>query len=285
MSIDSTNALLIAGSEGGAKVYQLSSGQLISDINPTGSSLAVAYSPDGAHLAVGDSNDVAIFHTSDGALATKLRGHSALVQRLAWDPGKNTRLASSSEDRSIRIWNIAIGQTVVTITEAMRGYATDLSFSPDGQYIAAASGYENDAGIWKVDDGNLVTRIDGDSQTIAYHPTGKWLAIGGSHGVKLLHADTRKIVTQPDSEKNQRFIRTLAFDHTGKYLAASWSMSEQLGGAVQLWRVGDDGSLIFVNEVQSGTGAINNLVFSGDSKLLVASSLNGRVVAWELNTP
>lgn len=285
ISINIAGKLLAVGTDRGAQVYQLSDGQRISDINPTGSSLAVAYSPDGAHLAVADSSDVAIFHASDGALATKLRGHSDLVQSLAWDPGKSTRLASSSADRSIRIWDIATGQTVVTITEALRGYATALSFSPDGQYLAAASGYENDAGIWKVEDGSLVRRINGDSPAIAYHPNNKWLALGGTAGVKLIEAETQKPIAQAGSKQVPHYITTVVWDAEGRYLAAAWSDNQDSGGSVQLWWADADGALILLSEVKSGTGAIRQLTFSSDGKWLAATSAHGGAIVWEMTTP
>ena len=65
--------------------------------------------------------------------AAALVGHSAKVWSLAFSPD-GTRLASGSRDLTVKLWDTASGQEVLTL----RGFASEVSgvaFSPDGSRL------------------------------------------------------------------------------------------------------------------------------------------------------
>ncbi len=65
-----------------------------------------------------------------------LRGHSDIITDIQWNPS-GTRLASSSYDGTIRIWDPQYGQQVLALPE-QTDIVTSITWRPDGQAIASA---------------------------------------------------------------------------------------------------------------------------------------------------
>ncbi|KAB8145634.1 WD40 repeat domain-containing protein [Chloroflexia bacterium SDU3-3] len=71
---------------------------------------ALAFSPDGALLAVADVNGpITLLRAADGAVAHTLRGHGFGTLALAWCPDGRGLLASAGQDGMIRLWDSASG--------------------------------------------------------------------------------------------------------------------------------------------------------------------------------
>jgi len=74
-----------------------------------------------------------------------LRGHTATVEGLACSPD-GRRLATGSDDRTIKLWDTTTGEEVFTL----RGHTSGVlcvAFSPDGQRIASG-GYDRIVRVW-----------------------------------------------------------------------------------------------------------------------------------------
>ena len=75
---------------------------------------------------------------SDDALDT-LRGHESRVNSVTFSPD-GIRLASGSDDTTIRIWDTITGEELNTL-RGHETYISSVAFSPDGTRLASA-GYE-----------------------------------------------------------------------------------------------------------------------------------------------
>jgi WD40 repeat protein len=67
---------------------------------------------------------------------TTLRGHEDRVNSVAFSPD-GTRIATGSEDKTVRIWDAATGREVVAPPHLHRGLVWSVVFSPDGKRVAA----------------------------------------------------------------------------------------------------------------------------------------------------
>ena len=104
--------------------------------------MACGFSPDGA-LLVSASIDstLRVWDVSSVGHATPrcvLRGHKNTVYAFAFSPSDCTRLASTSRDRTVRLWDTESGAE----ERVLRGHThavTRCAFTPDGAMLASAS--------------------------------------------------------------------------------------------------------------------------------------------------
>jgi WD40 repeat protein len=66
-----------------------------------------------------------------------LRGHSGVVNSVAYSPD-GQRLASGSDDQTVKVWDTATGLETLTLTGHV-GSVECIVFSPDGHLLASAS--------------------------------------------------------------------------------------------------------------------------------------------------
>jgi WD40 repeat protein len=114
----------------------------------------VAWSPDGRHIAViasiyanvRSSKNIHIWDVTQERKPLICRGHQDHVWRVAYSPD-GSRLASASEDCTVRVWNPSTGATLAYFQctwlgrlhpRFLRPRIIALVWSPDGQRLATA---------------------------------------------------------------------------------------------------------------------------------------------------
>src|SRR5256885_2048130 len=108
---------------------------------------AIAYSRDGQFVASGrsDSNDVNIRYAADGTLFRTLNGQNNNANVLAFSPDSQYLVSGTGQPGqglSLNLWRVADGVRLVGRIPAFTNGTISLSFSPDGQ-ILAASGFHS----------------------------------------------------------------------------------------------------------------------------------------------
>ena len=154
----------------------------------TGDVTAVVFSPDGATLASGDTdNTIRLWDVGARQHRTALTGHTGTVTALTFSKD-GTILVSGSRDNTIRLWNTATGKHLDTL----EGHEDDvivLAFSFDGTTLASgeAGGITR---LWAGDTGqhldtlsySLGDEVSGDPiHAIAFSPDGLILSSGSGH--------------------------------------------------------------------------------------------------------
>ena len=162
---------------------------------------ALAFSADGAFIAVGDTNyNVSVWNVETGTLEAILSDHTEWVRSVEFDPFDRNKLYSGSEDRSVKIWNIKSKQCLKTFNPGV-GIILSISLCSKGKKLAC-SGSEGKIGIWdleKEESQKIWLAHDGVARvwSIAWSSDDKYIVTGAQDSkIKIWNAKTKKIVQQ-----------------------------------------------------------------------------------------
>ncbi len=251
-----------------------------------GHASAVAYAPDGRHLASAGGEftkpgEIKIWDLHHGKLLHTLRGHTNAIAAIAYFPDKNW-LASAGYDNVVRLWDLDKGAEVATL----RGHTqhiNHLAISPSGEWIASASA-DRTARVWRVAAhlaGDAVPVAlrghTGEVAAIAFHPQANKLATG-SHDrtVKLWNLDTQQEEATLAGHEGE--VDCLAFSSAGKILVSGGGRGNQRG-EVKFW----DLDTAKVRYSRYGlSDRILSLAVSRDGKV-AASGSDGVIRVWNQN--
>jgi len=156
---------------------------------------AIAWSPRGNVLAVGeDSGDVALFH-ADSETPHRVRAHAGPVQSIAWNPRREA-LLTTGQDGAVRLWDAPFA-TAIELVPPSSTWADHACWSPSGDQAAVAFGPRARVIEGAAPSGVQRTSIETDpgSSTIeglAFTPTGKSLGVACYGGVALFSPQTGK---------------------------------------------------------------------------------------------
>ena len=160
---------------------------------------------------------------------TILKGHSKNINVLAFSPS-SSKLASGSEDGTIRIWNTRTGTEISSLSSDK---TRALAFSVDGKILASGS-TDGTIRLWDVAMKTQLKTLEVENDTenvLAISPDNEILASGTHEGVIHLWdiATGNKLSTL---EGHSDWVSSLTFSPDGKTLASGSS-----DGALFLWNL------------------------------------------------
>lgn len=123
-----------------------------------GSAIGVAWSPDGAQLAVVADNNLVYLHDSDGdrpALGEPIESIDAPIYAVAFSPN-GTRLATGTSAGVVQQWSVDTHKPVGLALKGHTGPVSGVAYSPDGTVLAASTlGYARSR-VWDADTGAAI---------------------------------------------------------------------------------------------------------------------------------
>jgi WD40 repeat protein len=238
--------------------------------------LSVAWSPNGARIAVGIwSPPPGLVQTCDADTGRHVIYYTApglqnRVETVIWLPD-GTEIAAGGDDGMVWIWNAQNGDLLTTYG-GHTNWVIGLACSPDGRYIASAS-YDKTVQVWEVATGRTVVTYRGHSDSVTsvvWSPDGQHIVSGSyDNTVQVWEAASGRTVCTYLGHTNH--VYTVAWSPDGQYIAS--------GGAdktVRVWAAAG-----FTNAGQQLTGslitynghstAVQTVVWSPDSRKVASA--------------
>ena len=217
------SVLATGGADKKILLWSASDGHPVGSHDASAAINALAFAPSGAPIFAGLEDAWAIL-AWDPSTETEasLEGHTGGV--LCLDVSADgTRLVSGSRDRSIRIWDVAKGESLVTIdfgTEVL-----SVAFSPDGTRVFAG-GRGSAVRAYDAADGKPLAFADVQRAYVsglALSPDGTRVYTAGDRGVRVLDAATLTPPSKPSDgqyEGPAKAVFSVAVSADGAWIVA-----------------------------------------------------------------
>jgi len=244
-----------------------------------------------------------------------LAGHVGAVRSVATSPD-GQRIASSSDDASVRLWDLGSGEELLCL-RGHTGPVLCVNFSADGQAVVSA-GTDGTVRLWDVETGaqrHCLEEHTGWVVSVAASLDGRWIVSGSDDAtVRVWNTDTGQqrlclrhpsrvtaVACSPDS----RVVASGAEDHTvrlwdletgseccrlsghnGPILSLSFASSASMlasgasDGTLRVWNM--PGGDLRLN-MQHG-GPVSGVVFEPDARTLLSAGEHDKVCRWDVHT-
>jgi len=272
---------------------------------------AVAWKPDGSHLAVVAYPSIWLWDVNTQKLSTFIA--DAKVSGVTWSPdGSKIAAVQGGDDETLLIWDVATGSLVKRMTRASPGmaYIYRPAWSPDGTKIAS-DGTGNYLLIWTLTGSEHVYPLQGvDGRFGAPHwkaDSSQVGAVEGDGAVRIWdNATGKNTLTIPNADlgdwrdnnilgggSNAAYVWStvtgqplLKLDHGASVLAAKWNYDMRLiatgglDGIVKLWAA-QSGALLATCRQEASL--ISAMAWHPAENLLAIGTYDGTLRIWQID--
>jgi WD40 repeat protein len=208
-ALSADGRLVVTTTDDGAdpQIRNTTDGSVVADL-AADSATAADFSTDCSEVAIGGRFGTAgIYNTSTGERLRSFVGHNDRLEIESIDISPDTSLvATTSLDRSARVWNARSGEQLIEVTAFTRpgpmippGEATSANFSPNSEEFVTSSLYENDAHVWDASTGDRIATLEGETNSLVdarFSPSGRFLLTGSFDGrARLWEGDSGRLLS------------------------------------------------------------------------------------------
>ncbi|KZP30866.1 WD40 repeat-like protein [Athelia psychrophila] len=205
-----------------------------------------------------------------------IEAHTSIVTSVAFSPNGD-RIASGSQDKTIRIWDARTGKLVAGPFEGHTGLVISVTFSPGGERVASGSG-DKTIRIWDAHTGELIagpfTGHEDDVTSVAFSPDGERVVSGSlDKTVRIWDACTGELVAGPFDEHADD-VTSVAFSPSGERVA-----SGSCDNTIRIWdaRTGE----LIKGPLEGHTGFVTSVAFSPDGERIASGSDDKTIRMWD----
>lgn len=202
--------------------------------------------------------------------------HDALIYDVAFSPVNPSLIAGADADNTVKLWNRNNTEAPQLILSGHAKITKSIAFSPTGEWIA--SGGTGGIVLWDVDSGQQISSLEVPVSEIAISPTGHQLASAGAH-VQLWDIRNPKQITE---------IETLPHDESKSDHDWVWSIDFSPdakwlayideNGILKVW---DLQHKRFIKSLKVAFGGFGAVQFSADNNFLISGGIY-RHTLWHL---
>lgn len=210
------------------RVWEAATGAVIGRHAVPAVAFELRFSPDGARLATAGADDsVGVYRVETGERLGSCTGHEAWVQSVDWSP-RGDRLASVSNDATLRIWDAATCAELERRELGARAHA--VAWSPSGSWLAV--GLEGgEVALLDAAAFAEVHRLRADPNGVyglAWDTSDRMLAIAGEEAVAIWEVGSGDALAR--FPHDAPYAHRVAWAPDGTFVAASLC-----GDRVRLW--------------------------------------------------
>jgi WD40 repeat protein len=234
--------LLAVGGYKKVLLIDLSSGDVVVNLaGQIGKVTALAFSPDGQHLAAasgapGTVGEVRLYDMPASGIPEQkpsriLAAHADLIYDVTLSPDSKM-LATTGYDRLIKLWDVASGKEIRTLRDHS-DTVYSLSFSPDGKLLASGAA-DRAVKVWDVATGKRLYSLGESTDwvyAVAWSPDGRHLAAAGvDKSIRIWDASAAGGKVVQSVFAHEEPVTKLVYSQDGKTL---YSASE--GRTIKSW--------------------------------------------------
>ncbi|KAG8851207.1 hypothetical protein FRB91_008284 [Serendipita sp. 411] len=190
------------------------------------------------------------------------------------------RIASGSDDKTIRLWDAETGQALGEPLRGHEGAVTSVAFSPDGRCVASGS-WDNTIRLWDAETGQArgetLRGHERAVSSVAFSPDGRRVASGSSDkAIRLWDAETGQARGEP-LRGHENAVFSVAFSPDGRCVASG---SED--GTIQVWDA--ETGQARGEPLQGHEEGVHSVAFSPDGRCVASGSSDKTIRLWDAET-
>jgi WD40 repeat protein len=203
-----------------------------------------------------------------------LEGHASTVFSVMFSPD-GTRMASGSEDRTVRIWDTQTGGQLALL-QGHNHAVWFVGFSPDGTHILSGS-FDKTVRIWDTQTGKQLALLDGHTSAVR-------CAVCSPDGTRIASGSEDKTVRIWDTQTGGELallkghtdaVRSVVFSLDGTRIASgSWDRT------VRIWDTQTGRQLAKLQHRY----AVHSVAFFPNMKHLVVHDFMGQETQWDVDS-
>lgn len=262
-----------AGEDGRVLIWTAGDGHMVTTLDiGKGWVEHLAWSPDGAWLAVAHSRQVRVY-SAQGAEVWRSEHHPSTVSVIAWS---ERELATACYGR-VSFFDVSTGECRQKLE--WKGSLVSMALSADGDIVACGS-QDNTVHFWRRSTGrdSMMAGYPAKPSTLAFDASGTILATSGGSGVTVWSfAGDGPEGTKPGvMDGHVKLVTTLAFTRRGMRLASGGRE-----GMVVVWLLKSDAQGGPIGAAMVGD-AVAQVHWRPDGRALAALDAQGVVTVWRV---